>query len=188
MSELVTEQLRHLAGTLTDLQGRVRQAVAGEVGRAVAQAVGEVLVAVLGGQLAIPPKWSGRPARHDRYATGPPGGYGPDEWDDPDAPGWDPSFARLRRPTADDPTNEADPSSADPIGLAALAVAVAASQWWLARRGSPWGAAGAGLAAGATLLAGGPMARTALAVLLAMHRLLAATDALGDGAKALDVV
>jgi hypothetical protein len=42
------------------------------------------------------------------------------------------------------------------------------------------------LAAGATLLAGGPAARTALAVLLAVHRLLAATDALGDGAEALD--
>jgi hypothetical protein len=30
------------------------------------------------------------------------------------------------------------------------------------------------------------MARTGLAVLLAVHRLLAATDALGDGAEALD--
>jgi hypothetical protein len=35
-------------------------------------------------------------------------------------------------------------------------------------------------------VAGGPVARTGLAVLLAVHRLLAATDALGDGAEALD--
>ena len=65
-------------------------------------------------------------------------------------------------------------------------MAVAAGRWWLARKGSPWQAAGAGLAAGATVLAGGPAARTALAVLLAVQRLLSATDALGDAADALD--
>jgi hypothetical protein len=188
MSEMVTEQLRQLAGTLTDLKGRVRQAVAGEVGRAVAEAVGEVLVAVLGGQLASMPKWAGRPNRYDPFGTAPANGYGPEAWDDPDAPGWDPSYAGLRPTTVDDGTSEQERSSVEVLGPAALAVAVAASQWWLAKRGSPWGAAGAGLAAGATLLAGGPMARTALAVLLAVHRLLAATDALGDGAKALDAV
>ena len=183
MSSVVTEQLRHLAGTLADLKGRVRQAVAGEVGRAVAEAVGEVLVAALGGQLAAP-KWAGRPARYDPYADR---GYGPDGWDDPDDPGWDPGYARLRRPAAD-PQPGDDPALArdESLAPAALAVAVAAGRWWLARKGSPWQAAGAGLAAGATLLAGGPMARTALAVLLAVHRLLAATDALGDGAEALD--
>ena len=183
MSSVVTEQLRHLAGTLADLKGRVRQAVAGEVGRAVAEAVGEVLVAALGGQLAAP-KWTGRPGRYDPYADR---GYGPDGWDDPDSPGWDPGFARLRRqPAADPEDGESCPAADESLAPAALAVAVAAGRWWLARRGSPWQAAGAGLAAGATLLAGGPLARTALAVLLAVHRLLAATDALGDGAEALD--
>jgi hypothetical protein len=186
MTELVTEQLRHLAGTLADLKGRVRQAVAGEVGRAVAEAVGEVLVAALGGHLAALPKWAGRPGKYDPYAGGRAGRYGPDDWDDPDSPGWDPGYARLRRPASDPPAGGPGPGADDPIGPAALAVAVAAGRWWLARRGSPWQAAGAGLAAGATLLAGGPLARTALAVLLAVHRLLAATDALGDGAEALD--
>ena len=176
MSSVVSDQLRQLAGTLAGLQGRVRQAVAGEVGRAVAEAVGEVLVAALGGQLAAP-KWAGRPGKYDPYADR---GYGPDGWDDPDAPGWDPGFARLRRQPA------GDPAADESLAPAALAVAVAAGRWWLARKGSPWQAAGAGLAAGATLLAGGPLARTALAVLLAVHRLLAATDALGDGAEALD--
>ena len=187
MTEMVTEQLRQLAGTLADLKGRVRLAVAGEVGRAVAEAVGEVLVAALGGQLAALPKWAGRPGRYDPYANAHAGKYSPDAWDDPDSPGWVPEFARLRRPATDEDDGDATVES-DPLGPAALAVAVAAGRWWLARRGSPWQAAGAGLAAGATLLAGGPMARTALAVLMAVHRLLAATDALGDGAKALDQV
>src|SRR4051794_4815596 len=142
MTELVTEQLQQLAGTLADLKGRVRLAVAGEVGRAVAEAVGEVLVAALGGQLAALPRWSGRPGPHDRYGDGPTHAYGRDTWDDPDAPGWDPSWANLRRATTDDAADEdASGSSPDVLGPAALAVAVAASQWWLARRGSPWGAA-----------------------------------------------
>jgi hypothetical protein len=47
VTELVTAQHRHPAGTLTDLKVRVRRAVAGEVGRGVAEAVGEVLVAAL---------------------------------------------------------------------------------------------------------------------------------------------
>jgi len=183
VSRVISDQLRHLAGTLADLQGRVRRAVAGEVGKAVAEAVGEVLVAALGGHLAAVPTWSGRPATYDPYR---PGGSGRDEWDDPDAPGWDPAYARPRRTSANASGEEARLAADASIAPAALAVAVAAGRWWLARRGSPWQAAGAGLAAGATLLAGGPMARTALAVLLAVHRLLAATDALGDGAEAVD--
>jgi hypothetical protein len=83
MTALVTEQLRHLAGSLADLQGRVRRAVAGEVGRAVAEAVGEVLVAALGGQLATVPRHSPGAASYDPYAAG------RDEWSDPDSPGWD---------------------------------------------------------------------------------------------------
>ena len=184
MSNVVTEQLRHLAGTLADLQNRVRQAVAGEVGRAVAEAVGEVLAAALGGTVPTMPAWA-RAGSANRYGR-PKDGYGPTDWDDPDDPGWDPDFARLRaanRSEADD-----DPGTTDALVVpAALAVAVAAGRWWLARRGgSPLGAAGAGLAAGTALLAGGPAARSALAVLLAVHRLLSAADALGEGARAVD--
>jgi hypothetical protein len=176
---VIADQLRQLAGTLADLKGRVRRAVAGEVGKAVADAVAEVLVAALGGQVAAT-AWAARPVRYDPY----PGRR--DAWDDPDDPGWDPEYARLRRATAGSSPDEREKSDGDPIAPAALAVAVAAGRWYLARHGSPWGAAGAGLAAGAALVAGGPVARTALAVLLAVHRLLAVTDALGDGAEALD--
>jgi hypothetical protein len=62
---------------------------------------------------------------------------------------------------------------------------VAAGQWWLGRRGSTWQAAGVAVAAAAALAGGGPVARAALGVLWAAHRLRAATDALGDGARAL---
>jgi hypothetical protein len=176
---LITDQLHHLAGTLAELKGRVRRAVAGEVGKAVAEAVAEVLAAVLGGQVAAT-AWASRPSRYDPYAAR------RDPWVDPDDPGWDPDYARLRRSGADPAAAESGPSTDESLAPAALAVAVAAGRWWLAKKGSPWQAAGAGLAAGATLLAGGPMARTALAVLLAVQRLLSATDALGDAADVLD--
>jgi hypothetical protein len=178
-NSVITDQLRQLAGTLADLKGRVRRAVAGEVGKAVADAVAEVLAAALGGPVAAT-AWASRPARYDPYAGR------RDAWDDPNDPGWDPEYARLRRRPADVEADEPRNPEGESLTPAALAVAVAAGRWWLARRGSPWQAAGAGLAAGATLLAGGPMARTALAVLLAVHRLLAATDALGDSADVLD--
>jgi hypothetical protein len=178
-STVMTDQLRQLAGTLADLKGRVRRAVAGEVGKAVADAVAEVLAAALGGGVAAT-AWAGRPGRYDPYAGR------RDAWDDPEDPGWDPDYARLRRRPADSDDGEPPTAGGESLAPAALAVAVAAGRWWLARKGSPWQAAGAGLAAGATLLAGGPMARAALAVLLAVHRLLAATDALGDSAEVLD--
>jgi hypothetical protein len=178
-NSVMTDQLRQLAGTLADLKGRVRRAVAGEVGKAVADAVAEVLAAALGGPAAAP-AWAKQPARYGPYATR------PDAWDDPEDPGWDPEYARLRRQPMEPGPAEPTPAGGESLTPAALAVAVAAGRWWLARKGSPWQAAGAGLAAGATLLAGGPMARTALAVLLAVHRLLAAADALGDSAELLD--
>jgi hypothetical protein len=181
VSSVINDQLRQLAGTLADLKGRVRRAVAGEVGKAVADAVAEVLVAALGGQVTAT-AWAARPGRYDPYAGR------KDPWSDPDDPGWDPEYARLRRTGAGSNSDEPDQADGKSLAPAALAVGMAASRWWLAQRGSPWQAAGAGLAAGATLLAGGPMARTALAVLLAVHRLLAATDALGDGAEILDEV
>ena len=175
-SSVITDQLRQVAGTLADLQGRVRRAVAGEVGKAVADAVAEALALALAGPAPVPAR-PRRPAAYGPYAAR------PDAWDDPGDPGWDSDFARLR-PPAD--AGGPGPAPTESLAPAALAVAVAAGRWWLAKKGSPWQAAGAGLAAGATLLAGGPMARTALAVLLAVHRLLAATDALGDSAEVLD--
>src|SRR5262245_3482552 len=127
MDNLITDQLRQLAGTLANLQGRVRQAVAGEVGRAVAEAVGEVLAAALGGHLAAVPKWIGRPGHYNPYADERAGGYGPDQWDDPDSPGWDPGYARLRRTlSTDSGGDEPTPVRNESVAPAALAVAMAA--------------------------------------------------------------
>jgi hypothetical protein len=183
VTNLITDQLRQLAGTLSDLKGRVRRAVAGEVGKAVADAVGEILAAALSGEVIA--RARAFPSRG--YAPARPHAYGRDDWDDPDSPGWDPDYARLRRRAADDPDESmTETGQAEALMPAALAVAVAAGRWWLARRGSPLQAAGAGLAAGAALLAGGRAVRTALAVLLAVHRLMSATDALGDAAETLD--
>src|SRR3954468_16106310 len=86
MTDLVLEQLRRLAGTLTVLHGRVREAVAGEVGRAVADAVAEVLTTSLGGRLARGSGCGGRPP-----------GYGRADWDDPDDAGWDDGYGASRR-------------------------------------------------------------------------------------------
>jgi hypothetical protein len=166
----VLEQVRHLGAVLGELQGRVRAAVAGEVGRAVADAVREVVGTALltgaGGPLVRP-----RP-RYGGYAD-----YPEDPWDDPEAgPPW-------ARPEADE-----EPVAVTPDPSAVVAVAWTAGKWWLGRAGSPLGAAALGVAVAGAALAGGPAARAVLAVLWAAHRLLAATAALGDGAKALDRV
>jgi hypothetical protein len=180
MLETVLEQIRHLGGTLGELRLRVRAAVAGEVGRAVADAVREVVGTALS---ARPP---GRPSRarahppsgYDRYD-----GYGRDAWDDVRMTGRR-GVGRAGREEA-----AADPPPADaPPAAAVLAAALTAGRWWLARSGTPWGATALGAAVAGALVAGGPAARAALGVLWAAHRLVAATDALGDGAKALDRV
>jgi hypothetical protein len=166
MRDLVTDRLHTLAGALADLHGRVRQAVAGEVGRLVAEAVGEAAACALGGR----PRWPAPPAAVPR-----------DEWDDSEDP-WAAEGVRAGRPPAD--VSDAPPDF-DLVGPAAVAAAAAAARWWRSRRGGRWGAAAAALAAAGAVLAGGPAVRPALAVLLAAHRLINADDALGAGADAL---
>lgn len=172
MTEIILEQLRQLAGTLHMLRGRVREAVAGEVGKAVSESVAEVLTATLGGRLV----------RFTRYPTGRNASYGRSDWDESDGYGWHESGGSARAFNKD----EDDSNDSGPSPEAALALACAIGRWWLGRKGSTWGAAGMALVTGVAFLTGGPIARTSLAVLWAVHRLVAATDALGDGAKALD--
>ncbi len=61
---------------------------------------------------------------------------------------------------------------------AALAVGVNVGRWWLARRGTVPAAVGFGVLATVLGLAGGPVARVALAVLAAAADLLTAESAL----------
>jgi hypothetical protein len=170
----VMEQLRRLSATLSDLRVRVRAAVAGEVGRAVAEAVREVVGTAL---LAGP---GGHPvpsrSRYDRYS-----GHARDPWDDREA------GPQLARPEEDEePVAVAVP--ADPPAAAAVVAALTAGKWWLGRAGSPLGATALGVAVAGAMIAGGPLARAAVAVLWTTSRIMSATDALGDGAKALDRV
>jgi hypothetical protein len=182
MKELVLDQLRSVAETLAILRTRVREAVAGEVSRAVAEAVAEVLSVTLRGPLT-PARFIDRAARYGRYGVPPKASYGRPDWDDPEVSEWDDPALRDERT---DGHNSANAPHAGSDAPAALVLALTAGRWWLLRRGSPWGAAGVGLLVGGALLAGGPVARTALGVLWAIDRLLAATDAVGDGARSLD--
>jgi hypothetical protein len=173
MTELIIEELRRLAGTLAVLNGRVKEAVAGEVGRAVADAVAEVLTIALGGRLP-------RATTYAKWGHG----HARSEWDDPDASGWHGGYSPFQQSEA----NGSGEPAAETHAPAALAVAVAAGKWWLSRNGSQWQAAGLTLAAGVALLGGGPMTRAAVAVIWAAQKLRTATAALGDGAQALDRV
>src|SRR5688572_21403039 len=103
MKDLVLEQLRHLAGTLTVLRGRVREAVAGEVAKAVAEAAAEVLTAALGGRLVRLTRYAGR---YDSNAGQGSGAYGRSDWDDPDDDRWESAYGSARSPSADDSRND----------------------------------------------------------------------------------
>src|SRR5436305_1411073 len=145
MTDMILDQLRRLGGTLTHLQGRVREAVAGEVGKAVADSVAELLTAALGGRLALA----------GRHAPSGPSRYGRPEWDEDEAD-WRRGY--RRHGDDEDDSDEGDSgTAAKPPAEAALAVALSAGRWWLTRKGSPLAAVGVGLAAGVTLLGGGPL-------------------------------
>ena len=63
---------------------------------------------------------------------------------------------------------------------------MAAARWWVGRRGTLAAAAAVGVGVGLLGVLGGPVARTAVAVLAAAADVLAATDALGTAATRLD--
>ena len=70
-----------------------------------------------------------------------------------------------------------------PAGLAAaVAAGLHVARWWLARRGGAFAAAGLGLGVGLLGAFGGPVLRTAAAVLAAAAELLAATGGPGGTA------
>lgn len=193
MTGIVHDQLTGLAGTMADLKGRVRLAVAGELGRAVGDAVRQVVLAVVAGNTHPPPaprpassRWNdGDEDDRDRWG-------GPrDPWDDGREPD-DEDYERDRggRPAA--PTRHETPAVAPPAAETGTTVAVTAglfvARWWLVRRGTLLAAVGFGLGVGLLGVVGGPVARTAVAVLAATADVLSATDALGNGAARLEHV
>jgi hypothetical protein len=182
VNDLILEQLRLLAHSLGGLHGRVRTAVAGEISRAVAEAVGETLATLMGGVSMEGGRWPGRPSRAHAYSQS---ANGYDDWDDADD--WENNVPDGG--TESDADCAARPWSMrlfDRRTTAALALAVMAGRWWCAREPSSWSALAVSLAVGGTALGGGPLVQAALRVFWAVHRLLAATDALGEGAELLD--
>ena len=119
---------------------------------------------------------SSRPGgwREDGYEDRDRWGEPKDPWADPDD---DTTPATARAPRHVPERDEPEPAPAVPTA-AAVAVGVNVGRWWLARRGTVPAAVGFGVLATALGLAGGPVARAALAVLAAATDLLTAESAL----------
>jgi hypothetical protein len=190
MTNIVTKQLTGLAGTMAELKERVRIAVAGELGRAVGDAVRQVVQAVVAGRTEPPVR---RPpaSRWDDEDEDDRDGWGRprDPWGDTDRePDDDDDYGRDRGIHRGTPTRHETPIAEPAVSTsstAAVTAAVFVTRWWLLRRGTLWAAAGLGLGVGLLGVIGGPLARTAVAVLAATADVLTATDALGDGAARL---
>jgi len=185
-------QLTGLAATMAELKERVRVAVAGELGRAVGDAVRQVVEAVVAGNTKPTP--APRPAasrwddedEDDRDRWGrprDPWAAGRDDDDDEYDRG-----ARRSTPKRHEPPTDEPPTAVSVGVTAAVAAGVYVARWWLVRRGTLLAAAGLGLGVGLLGVVGGPLARTAVALLAATADVLTATDALGDGAARLEHV
>lgn len=157
-------RMNRLAGTLQELRGRVREAVAAETGRAVGDAVRDVLTTALAGRDPPPRQRHGYGGRDDR-----------DRWDGDDEDG-------------DEPFYDAGPGSwkGDEEAVvrsrrwqAAVEGTAAAVRGWASRRVPGWVAAVVGLVVGAATLAGGTVARAVVALLGAAMDLLPLTDRSG---------
>lgn len=181
MSAIVTRQCHRLAESLGELKAKVRAALANELAGAVGTAVRDVLVVALIDRLCTPPRTvSPRPpsSRPMSWRDDEDGrerdewGYVKDPWDEPDE---DRDRAPLRSARADPDDVERRPV----VPAAAVAVGVTVGRWWLARNGTVAAAVTLGVLATGLGLAGGPVARAALAVLAAAGDVLAAEAALG---------
>jgi len=182
MSALVTRRCRRLADSLGELKIKVRAALATELAGAVGLAVRDVLVAALIDRMLSAPT---RPAV--RPPTSRPGGWRDEEdedrdrWGSPKDPWADPDdydtrdLARTRYEHEE--YDEVEAAPAVPTA-AVIAIGVNVGRWWLARRGTVPAAIGFGVLATALGLAGGPIARAALAVLAAATDILTAESAL----------
>ena len=177
MTELVTQRALRLADSLAELKIRARAALATEMAGAIGLAVRDVLVAalverVLSASMRAPAP-SSRPGgwREDGYEDRDRWGQPRDPWADTDD---DDTHART---PARSERDEPEPVPAVPTA-AALAVGVNLGRWWLARQGTVPAAIGFGVLATVLGLAGGPVARAALAVLAAATDVLTAESAL----------
>ena len=181
MSAIVTRRCHRLADSLAELKVKVRAALATELAGAIGTAVRDVLVVALVDRMIAParsdstptpPRTTGwRSDADDRERAQ--WGYPKDPWDDPDD---EPRNRRRSRYEPEEP-DDVDTTPAVPTA-AAVAVGVNVGRWWLAKKGSVPAAIGFGVLATGLGLAGGPVARAALAVLAAAADILVAESAL----------
>lgn len=181
MSAILTARCHRLADSLAELKVKVRAALATELAGAIGTAVRDVLVVALVDRLVASPRTTPPPATRpttswrvdedDRERDE--WGYRKDPWGEPD------EDDRPRTPAryAPDEREEVEPVPAVPTA-AAVAVGVNVGRWWLAKNGSVPAAIGFGVLAAGLGLAGGPVARAALAVLAAAADILVAEAAL----------
>jgi hypothetical protein len=164
MTRRLSAAARRLTDTLGELKARVREAIAGETGRAVAEAVRAAVTAALTGETNSDPA----PVRQR-----PP----PDPWDDPQVDGWaDPGGWGEADDVPPPPLPDPSPSAADRTRLA-VAAGLAAGRWVLARGSLAVAIAVGGLVALAVLF-GGPATHAAAAALTAAADLSAVSRAL----------
>jgi hypothetical protein len=168
LATLAQERVLRLTATLSNLRDRVREAVAGEMGRAVGDAVRDLLTAALHRQAPSPPTYS-------RYGPGPSRAHEDepeDPWDD-EEDGHEPLPVRHRIEESESPT--ATPEAASPPKRWATAVTVgfALARWLVTRRLPTLPAIAAGIVATAVLISGGSLVPTSLATLEVARDLLA---------------
>ena len=178
---IVTQRFNKLAGTLADLKVKVRTALATELASAVGIAVRDILVmAMIDTMIATPPRPTARTPLsrsgwHDDEGER-------DRWGEPRAP-WgdhDEDEEYLDRTPPRSGYRNCDEEAPTPRvpTAAAIAVGVNVGRWWLARKGTTASAIGVGVLATGLGLAGGPLARAALAVLAAATDVLTAESTL----------
>ncbi len=163
MTRLLSAATRRLTETLGELKARVREAIAGETGRAVAEAV----------RLAVTHALTGGGEEATSHPYRPP----VDPWDDPNTDRWaDPSGWHDADDAPPPPLPEPSLNAADRTRLA-VAAGLAAGRWVLARGSLPVAVAVGGLVALAVLF-GGPATHAAATALAAAADLSAVSRAL----------
>jgi hypothetical protein len=164
MTRLLSAAARRLTDTLGELKARVREAIAGETGKAVGEAVRLAVATALTGETHHDPVPSQlRPSV--------------DPWDDPAADRWaDPNGWQDADDAPPPPLPNPALNAADRTRLA-VAAGLAAGRWVLARGSLPVAIAVGGLVALAVLF-GGPATHAAATALAAAADLSAVSQAL----------
>jgi len=164
MSHLLSAAARRLTETLGELKERVREAIAGETGKAVAEAVRAAVAHAITGDLQDETVLS-------RQRTS------PDPWDDPHADRWaDPAGWSDADDVPPPPVPDPNLSAAERTRLAVVS-GIAAGRWVLSRGSLPVAIAVGGLVALAVLF-GGPATHAAATALAAAADLSAVSRAL----------